>query len=278
MMKRLVLAILICFIGLSCAAQFNQVSIINFQVKRKLPANIMDWQKVPGALMLIAQKMPQVQQLREPKLVLQLKLNGSVVAGNNFASAQPMASFGLRNFSTNELVSILDNDKPLKEGSYQLCAQFFNLDKLAISEEVCKEILVENIKLSDYTVPVCIAPDNNKVLSEKEQKKPIIFRWLPVLPKPDEPVVYRLRVWQLMQGQNAQAIARTSTPIYEKDVNNITQFPVANLLSSLSCDGGECRFVWTVQAFTKDEKPIGKNNGVTEYFGFSFKQNLVTTP
>jgi hypothetical protein len=105
-----------------------------------------------------------------------------------------------------------------------------------------------------------------------------VFRWTPIIPKPAEPVTYRLRVWQLMQGQNAVAALKSNTPIYEKEVSNLNQFPVANLLSSLSCDGGECRFVWTVQAITKDEKYYGKNNGQSDYFTFSFKQNIVTTP
>jgi hypothetical protein len=277
-MKQYWIAILMWLVALTSTAQFNQISIINFQVKRKLPASIMDWQKIPGAVLLIAQKSPQVQQLREPKLVLQLKLNGSVVAGNNFNAAQPMPSFGVRNFSTNELLSLLNSDKVLKEGTYQLCAQFFNIDKIAISDEVCRDITIEDIKLSDFIAPTCMAPENGKQLSEKEAKKPIVFRWTPIIPKPAEPVTYRLRVWQLMQGQNAVAALKSNTPIYEKEVSNLNQFPVANLLSSLSCDGGECRFVWTVQAITKDEKYYGKNNGQSDYFTFSFKQNIVTTP
>jgi hypothetical protein len=80
---------------------------------------------VPAALILTAQKVPTVQ-LREPKLVVQIRSNGAIVCGNNASNAIPIGSFDVKTFTTAELTGMLSNCPTLKEGNYQLCVQFFN--------------------------------------------------------------------------------------------------------------------------------------------------------
>ncbi len=44
--------------------------------------------------------------------------------------------------------------------------------------------------------------------------------------KTKEPVTYRLRVWQLMQGQNGVAAMKSNSPVVDKEVREITQATV----------------------------------------------------
>ncbi|MBK8519328.1 MAG: hypothetical protein IPL54_00115 [Chitinophagaceae bacterium] len=87
---------------------------------------------------------------------------------------------------------------------------------------MCKEFTVETPKETDYAPPTLINPENGKIYTEAELSRPVTFRWTPLVPKPREPVTYRLKVWQLMQGQNGTQAMRSNQPIVTKDVDNIT--------------------------------------------------------
>ena len=122
-MKKLTLLLLwISLFSANAFSQINQIKIVSFTVKNTLPSKIDDWTSIPAALILTAQKAPTVQ-LKEPKLVVQIKSGGAIVCGNNQSTAQPMSPFDVKTFTTNDLTSMLNNCKELKEGSYQLCVQ-----------------------------------------------------------------------------------------------------------------------------------------------------------
>jgi hypothetical protein len=267
-MIKLKLLLLYCLISTVTFSQINQIKIVSFQVKNTLPAKIEDWNTIPAALILTAQKPPTVQ-LKEPRLIIQIKSNGAVICGNNPATAQPISPFEVKTFTTNELTGMMGNCKELKEGTYQICAQFYNLDRIAISNEVCKEFKVEGAKAAeDYAPPTLITPENGKSFTEAELRKPLNFRWTPLVPKPQQPVTYRLRVWQLMQGQNGTAAMRSNQPVVEKDVQNITQAVVTNLYTGPCKPPYLCDFIWQVQALNKEGKPMGRNNGNSEPYTF----------
>lgn len=199
----------------SLFSQVQQIKIVSFQAKNILPANIDEWGNVPAALILTVQKLPAAQ-LKEPKLVIQIKSNGAVICGNNLSTASPIGSFDVKTFTTRELSAMLGNCALLKEGGYQICVQFFGTDRLAISNEMCKEFRVETAKAEDFAPPTLITPENEKRISKKDILKPIMFRWTPLVPKPKEPVTYRLKVWQLMQGQNGVQAMRSNAPLLTK--------------------------------------------------------------
>ena len=198
-MKNLKLLLLLaCLFSTTAFSQISQIKIVSFQVKNTLPSKIDEWNTVPAALILTVQKPPTVQ-LKEPKLVIQIRSNGVIICGSNISTASSIGSFDVKTFTTNELLGMLGNCTTLKEGSYQICVQFFNLDRIAISNEVCKDFKVETPKAEDYAPPTLITPETGKTISKKDILKPIMFRWTPLVPKPKEPVTYRLKVWQLVQ-------------------------------------------------------------------------------
>jgi len=268
--KLLVPFLLLCF---SVAhSQINQINIVNFTVKNTLPAKIDDWITTPGALLLSAQKSPQSRDMK-PLLVLQIRSGGAVVCGNNLSTAKPIDPFDVRTFNAAELISMLGNCKELKEGSYSICAQFFSTDRKELSREVCKEFKVESQK-TDYASPALINPENGKKFTLKQLEGLITFRWTPVVPKPKEPVTYRLKVWQLMQGQNGVQAMRSNQPIVTKDVDNMTQASVTGVITGPCRPPYLCDFVWTVQAIGRDGKPMGTNNGTSEPYSFKMSNDI----
>ena len=270
-MKKITVFLLLALFHGMAISQVQQIKIVSFNVKSLLPANPDDWQSIPGALILVAQTNPGAR-VKEGRLVIQIKSNGGLVCGTNPGTAQAMPDFTTRSFSTPELVGMMGNCHDLKEGSYSLCAQFFNIDRIPISQEMCREFRVEVAKAEDYTSPTLILPDNDKKFTEAELSRPINFRWTPLVPKPQQPVTYKLRVWQLMQGQNGIQAMKSNQPNIEKEVRDLNQTIVTGVVTGPCRPPYMCDFVWDVQALNKDGKPMGNNNGYSELFHFSAQQ------
>lgn len=274
MKKIIFFLLLLCFNA--AFSQPNQINIVNFTVKNTLPSSVDVWMNTPGALLLTVQRGPQARDLK-PFMVLQIKSGGSIICGNNASTAKQIDPFDVRTFTTAELLSFLPGCKELKEGSYSLCVQFFSAERKELSREVCKEFTVAAAK-KDYASPQNIAPANQKQLTEKEISAPVTFRWTPLVPKPQQPVTYRLKVWQLMQGQNSTQAMRTNPPIVTKDVDNITQTIVTGIYTGPCRPPYLCDYIWEVQALNKEGNPIGSNEGRSEPFSFKVESSQTTSP
>ena len=90
----------------------------------------------------------------------------------------------------------------------------------------------------------------------------VTFRWTPLVPKPQEPVTYRLKVWQLMQGQSGTSAMRENKPIVTKDVDNVTETTVSGIYTGPCRPPYLCDFVWSAEAVTA-ASPAGTATGAT---------------
>ena len=274
-MKKIKLLLLLLMFGAASAySQLQQIKIVSFTVKNQLPAVIDSWGNTAGSLLLVAQLPPNVS-VKGIRLMVQIKSNGAIVCGNNSVGGMQVDEFTTRTFTANELTGTLQGCHDLKEGSYSICVQFYNVDRVAISNEVCKEFNVETQNI-EYTPPTLINPENGKVFTETELSRPVTFRWTPVVPKPRDAVTYRLKVWQLMQGQTGTQAMRSNQPIIVKDVDNITQAVVNSVITGPCKPPYMCDFIWAVQALNREGKPIGKNEGTSDPYTFKIETNTST--
>lgn len=96
----------------------------------------------------------------------------------------------------------------------------------------------------------------------------VTFRWTPVTPRPEEPVTYRLKVWQLMQGQNGTQAMRSNAPIVTKDVTNMSEATVSGIYTGPCKPPYLCDYVWSVEsistASTNTSTNAGTNTGTVE--------------
>lgn len=113
--------------------------------------------------------------------------------------------------------------------------------------------------------PKVLSPANGATVAGADPKAPVAFRWTPLIPRPQEPVTYRLRVWQLMQGQNGTQAMQTNQPVVTADVVDVADISIG----SPSCAQKTCSFIWSVQALNRDGKAIGGNNGTSEASAFT---------
>ncbi|HEV7702205.1 MAG TPA: hypothetical protein VGO63_02050 [Candidatus Paceibacterota bacterium] len=87
----------------------------------------------------------------------------------------------------------------------------------------------------------------------------VTFRWTPIVPKPKESVTYRLKVWQLMQGQNGTQAMKTNKPIVTKDVDNVAEITVGNIYTGPCKPPYLCDFIWSVEVITKSGTALDLN-------------------
>jgi hypothetical protein len=212
--------------------------------------------------------------LESGKILVSIKKGGAKICGSYTSSSAPSANFtsATKVWSGNNAVSLLGQDCTLPPGEYEFCVQFFGQGRIGLaplSEEKCKSFTVRPVEQQNYQPPQAISPTDGTIFKEIDLKKPINFRWTPVVPKPQEPVTYRIKVWQLMQGQNGMQAMRSNQPLIERDVKGQAQAIVSNIIDGPCKPPYMCDFVWNVQALDRDGKPIGGNNGTSEAIKFT---------
>jgi len=275
-MKKTILLLLL-ILPFCLKAQQYPVTSITISLPQNPDANISKWST--GTSMLNISAMAKMTNGRiDPKLegckiLVSIKKSGANACGAYNNNTAPQANFASvsKMWSGNAAVALLGQDCVLPPGEYELRVQFFGngaAGSTPLSVEKNKAFTIKGNEQQAYQAPQAIAPANVNPFKESDILKPISFRWTPVVPKPQEPVTYRLKVWQLMQGQNAVQAMKANQPIFEKDVVNITQTVVNNLITGPCTPPYLCDFVWNVQALNREGKAIGSNNGTSEPFTF----------
>jgi hypothetical protein len=277
-------------IALSCLVSFcssgqNLIGPITINLPPNLPANSAEWATAVPPVMILAQaKLVNGQvnsMIQESKILVTIRSGGSKVCGTYTPQTAPISGFNAanKNWIGANVLSMLGQDCTLKPGSYELCVQFYSFDLRVIGES-CKPFTIADKKqeAETYSPPQNISPVNEKKFTNAEVKAPLTFRWTPIVPKPKEQVTYRLKVWQLMQGQNSTSAMKRNTPVVEKDVNNITQAIVTNLYTGPCKPPYLCDYIWNVQALDKEGKPMGSSNGMSEATSFNIPDSIPMPP
>ncbi len=215
--------------------------------------------------------------VEESKILVIIKKNGAKICGSYASTNAPATKFrtASREWNGAEAIALLGKGCSLAPGDYELSVQFFagGAKPVALSEEKIKPFTIRGNDQQAYQPPQPVVPATSTALVEADIKKPIIFRWTPVIPKPATPVIYRLKIWQLTQGQNGPQAIKANQPILTKDVDNITEAVITNIITGPCKPPYLCSFVWNVQALSRDGKPLGGNNGISESFAFGVKQD-----
>ncbi|HWB26710.1 MAG TPA: hypothetical protein VG738_14595 [Chitinophagaceae bacterium] len=274
--------ILLAFSTIQIVAQTNPITSINISLPASPDANTANWGTGTSLITISAVSRsaggrvdPSVE---ESKILVVIKKDGAKVCGAYTSYTAPAANFGTPSkvWSGVNAAALLGKDCTLPPGDYELSVQFFASSAaapVALSEEHTKVFTIHANDQQNYQAPQGVAPPTGMELSDADAKKPIIFRWTPVIPKPQEPVTYRLRIWQVTQGQNAGQAIKSNQPIIIKDIDNLTQAIITD--NSDCAPPYLCDFVWTVQALNRDGKPIGDNNGTSQPYSYKKGGNVI---
>ena len=240
---------------------------LTLQVQNTLPADVNDWPANPASVLLTAQYPPTIQ-VREAKLVITIRSGpGGIVCGNTPATAPPQSMSPTKLFKAADIVGLLSNCHTLPGGSYELCAQFFNIDNRQISEEICRPFTVADTKSNSRIT--LLAPADGATISEKDIRKPIQFRWTTIPPpKATEEALYKLLVYEVSGNQSAtQTVRGGGNLVLEKNVTRETQ-----TIWLLPPGSGGKKYAWMVQRVNKQGQGVGENNGFSEPWAFAVNE------
>ena len=167
------------------------------------------------------------------KIDARLSLNGSLIAQTKIAQMPVLsippggpAIYYAGDLFPENAISFTGDQKQttartgmLPEGNYELCITLVSVQNFQpLAQASCR-----TFSLQKNILPVLLAPeDNNKVISGME--KTTLFVWTPLLPVSSTPVTYRLRVVEVLTGQNAQQAFLNNIPLFERTVINATQY------------------------------------------------------
>ncbi len=240
---------------------------ISFGGGRTIPATYpsatADWFKAMPPDMITAQTQlinGQVPgDVQECRILVTIKQGGSKKYGSFTQDNAPSAGIttAVKTWSGSDIAGLLGKDVVLPPGSYELCVQFFSNKTPAkpISNEVYKIFTVAGSKDEKYTPPVNQTPADKQVFTDKDAKGILTFRWIPVLP-PIRQNIYKLKVWQLMQGQNGTQAMKTNKPVMERDVRDATQAAITGLYTGPCKPPYMCAFIWQVEVVNEQGKVL----------------------
>lgn len=103
--------------------------------------------------------------------------------------------------------------------------------------------------------PANVFPEDKKKLTQREAKAPVTFKWTNTA-TPGTSAAYKLRVWQLMQGQNASQAMKTNNPIITRRVSDANEVTINGILTGPCKPPYLCDFVWNVDMIDASGKTL----------------------
>ena len=165
-----------------------------------------------------------------------------------------------------------------------MCDFIWSVERIAADgHTICtSEATTFTVQYNDEDVagPVNVFPEDKKSISLEDAKGSITFKWKPVDPK-QTGITYKLRVWQLMQGQTSRQAIATNQPLALLDVDGngradaLTDGIIRHIITGPCKPPYMCDFVWNVQALNKEGKPVGGNDGTSEPTTFMVSQYII---
>ncbi len=154
----------------------------------------------------------------------------------------------------------------LPAGNYRLCVKLLDeLGKAELTSETCQPFII-----TSYQQARLILPQDETVIPFSGSVPNLTFQWSPIVPQPQFPVVYKLRLTPKNEKQNNLNAFRYNTPIFEVEVYNSTSqiWPI----DALAIEPDQA-YVWAVRSEDQDGNPIGENDGLSEIWGFRFDED-----
>ena len=276
-MKNKILIIVFLLLNVWANAQLTTNLVLN----SRPPANLSEWSIVRGVITYIITNQ---QSPRKAKIKVTIKAtDGTEVSttdlnlartinipdGNTVLNAATVFPLEIQKFTGNYQNSINRTGK-LPADSYQFCVELVAEGTFTpLAPVQCRSFFVAGLQL-----PILMMPANEQELDIIKAQTAIMFRWTPLVPRPNTAVNYRLQIFEILSNQQPVQALRSNQPILDKVVAGQTQFiwqpqgilgfeneeKQDSLIQIIGSNGnvkGRKSFVWTIQTLDALQSPIG---------------------
>lgn len=272
-MKRISIIVLL---GLLLYAKAQAQFITTLIVSATPPATLTQWAGKKEVLgYLVVAQSPTGQPPKPVLIKTEIKTtDGTIVATTDLSKARPytfhIGSNMLDASDVLPLENMIFNGKfkttlartgKLLSDNYEICVQLVDpLNFAPFSEIKCRTFFIASLQL-----PVLMKPYNEEQLEANVAQTAIQFRWTPPAPKPQNVVIYRLQVFEVMPGQNPVQAMRSNFPVLDKSFPENRQYtwqPQGIISWSMGPDSvlQPAKFVWTIQSTDAFNVPLGDGN------------------
>ncbi len=147
----------------------------------------------------------------------------------------------------------------IDDDQYTVCAELFELPDETSLARICT-----NFEIRAASAPVLLQPEDGAVITVKYP----VFQWIPSRTINRIDALYTLTVRPVRQTQSPQqSFESASVTVFEK--SGLT-FPTVMMgTDAIELEDGQ-NYVWQVQAFDRSGKPLGENEGKSEYRTFRY--------
>ena len=246
-----------------------QISV-TMNISYPAPTYLSDWNNSKAGLVTVVLNSPRQQESILVKFRTQLQnSNGTLIAASKDATARVYTipagatsytldkALQLDNlqFFDGSIINKIQTSGKLPADNYTLCIELLNsLNDINLTKlPVCRPFVQIN-----YQLPFLLLPNDKVWLDATIAQSLITFRWSSLVPMNKEGVVYRLQVFEVLDGQNSMQALRSNQPILETQVKGTTQYfwqPGLNFNDST----GHV-FIWTVQTLDAKGLPVSSND------------------
>ncbi|VAX16617.1 hypothetical protein MNBD_IGNAVI01-351, partial [hydrothermal vent metagenome] len=151
------------------------------------------------------------------------------------------------------------------EGQYTACIGAYDLNENLLTESCI------NFAISYPDPPYLIAPLSGDSLTSQYPT----FQWSPVINTySTDPIVYSIRIVELLKGQTKEQAMLANYPHYENKIGitALSYPPSAQLFEKNKT------YVWQITALDENDVPIASNNGESEIWTFKYIDNTSMQP
>ena len=261
--------LIICLISQTVSAQYT----LNLTIGYPAPTYLYDWNNSRAGLMTVI-----VNTDKPPTYTVKFRTqlqnsDGGIIATSNNAAAtiytlhtgantfslDKVLQFENLQFTDGTVVNSIQTSGKLPAGNYQICVSLLNS---LTGTELIKVPVCRPFVQASYQLPYLLSPADKTWLDANIAQSVITFRWSSIVPQSKEQVIYRVQVFEVIEGQQPMQSLRSNQPILDMEVRNTTQYfwrPQLSLKDSI----GHI-FIWTVQTLDSKGAPITSIDEITQ--------------
>jgi hypothetical protein len=261
MSKYYLLFIVMLFLGRATNAQISLNLVLNSRPQPWLS----EWGNPVNGMMIITFMPGAI--AADPSIKIRTTLlneSGSIIGMSNINAARPyMLKQGVNQYSMADALqlqnlrlpgviqNLLQRTGRLPAGQYQLMVELMNTAGSAVLAQQTRPFFI-----TSYQLPVLMQPANGAELDAHIAQSIITFRWTSLVPSTQEIPVYRIQVFEVLQGQEPMQAFRGNRPLLDEQVMpGIAQYIWRANLPMLDSTANK-RFIWTIQTLDVNGQPI----------------------